>query len=338
VSSEYEDQLGKIAKQMKKGVKPPHVSTRTFIHWFNVHRRTYWNVQLIRQALYKHQLETTPDFESAYVDSQITFTQISGSASDVGDREEITDAYKDPTYRIGKLASANRTPLSIKPDDTIIKAVTLMMKHNFSQLPVMTTDREVKGIISWESLGRRLVLRNNCEFVRECMVQAKVISSDESIFTAVDDIIANQYVLIYNTQKIICGIVTTSDLSQQFRQLGEPYLLLREIENYIRRMIQDKFTLQELKAACKATDTEKEIGSPADLTLGDHIYLIADPRNWKKLNLLIDRLEFTDNLDEIRRIRNDVMHFDTDGIENEDLLSLREFAHLMQQLASVGAI
>lgn len=53
-------------------------------------------------------------------------------------------AYADPTYRIGKLASATRRPLSVSPDAKLDEVVTHMLTNDFSQLPVMTSRREVK--------------------------------------------------------------------------------------------------------------------------------------------------------------------------------------------------
>jgi len=42
--------------------------------------------------------------------------------------------------------------------------------------------------------------------------------------------VTHEYVLIRAADRRICGIVTTSDLGLQFLQLGEPFLLLGEIE------------------------------------------------------------------------------------------------------------
>lgn len=335
---EYKEKLGEISKQIKEGIKPQSVTARTFIGWFGAQRRTYWNVKFIRNCLKEYQLATAPDFEYAYIDSHISFVVAPKKKSGLVQEEVVPDVYRDPTYRIGKLASANRQPVSVKPDDLIAKAVTLMIAHDYSQLPVMTSEREVKGIVSWSSLGGQLALGKECKYVRDCLVPHKEISSDTYIFAAVDDIIANQYVLIRNSENVIYGIVTTSDLSLQFRQLGEPFLLLGEIENYIRRMIQDKYTRDELKAACDPSEKEREIQSVSDLTLGEYLRLIENPDNWKKLDVSIDRELFIRKLDEIRRIRNDVMHFDPDGIADEDIARLRDFVRLMQSLARAGAI
>src|SRR5262245_47875706 len=62
-------------------------------------------------------------------------------------------AFADPTFRVSKLAAANRAPVSLQPDSTITEAVTLMMANDFSQLPVFSGDRNVKGAVSWRSIG-----------------------------------------------------------------------------------------------------------------------------------------------------------------------------------------
>jgi predicted transcriptional regulator len=336
---EYENKLNEISKQLKEGVRPQSVTARTFIGWFGAQRRTSWNVYFIRELLNKFQLKTEPDFVYAYIDSPISFVHVPKKKAGQIEEEAIPDVYRDPTYRIGKLTSANRKPLSVNPDDTLAKAILLMIEHDYSQLPSMTSDREVKGIISWSSLGQQLALGSkDCKYVRDCTVPHKEISSDTYIFAAVDDIVANQYVLIRNSEELICGIVTTSDLSQEFRRLGEPFLLLGEIENYIRRMIKDKYTIDDLKEACDLSDATRDIKSPADLTLGEYLRLVENPDRWMKLGVTIDRETFVNKLEEIRRIRNDVMHFDPDGIAEEDIGKLRDFVHLMQSLANVGAI
>jgi hypothetical protein len=335
---EYKEKLVEISKQIKEGIKPQSVTARTFIRWFGAERRSYWNVRFIRTHLKEYKLATIPDFEYAYIDSYISFIIAPKKKSGLVQEEVVPDVYRDPTYRIGKLASANKQPVSVKPDDLIAKAVTSMIAHDYSQIPVMTSEREVKGIVSWTSLGSQLALGKECKYVRDCMVPQKEISSDTYIFAAVDDIIANQYVLIRNSENVISGIVTTSDLSLQFRQLGEPFLLLGEIENYIRLMIQDKYTKDELKAACDPSENEREIQSVSDLTLGEYLRLLENPDNWEKLDVSIDRELFVKKLDEVRRIRNDVMHFDPDGIADEDITRLRDFVRLMQGLAQAGAI
>jgi len=337
--SEYEQKLANISAQIDKGETPQEISVRDLLGWFGAQRRGYYIAGDIKRALEKHDLVTRPDFEFAYIGAGISFCRTPKEEEKVEKlAENVGGRVGDPTYRIGKLASANRAPTSVTPDATLSEAITLMLSNDYSQLPVMTSDRDVKGIISWSSIGSRLALSKPCEHVRDCMEQHAEISSETSLFAAINDIISNLYVLIRGADNTITGIVTTSDLSVQFQQLGEPFLLLGEIENYIRRMIQDKFTLEELVEARDPEDAERKVHTVADLTFGEYVRLLENPDRWSNLVLSIDRSLFIKQLDKIRMIRNDVMHFDPDGIADSDLETLRDFVRFLQGLANIGVI
>jgi CBS domain-containing protein len=148
---------------------------------------------------------------------------------------------KDPIYRIGNLDSAINVPISVKSNDRLAIAITIMLANDFSQLPIMTNERDVKGVITWASIGGRLAFSPNTEIqnceVRECMDEPCVIAGNTSLFDAIGPIVRNQYALITDSTKRITGIVTSSDLSEKFRELAEPFLLIEEIEKHIRSLI-----------------------------------------------------------------------------------------------------
>lgn len=146
----------------------------------------------------------------------------------------------------------------------------------------------------------------------------------------------NQYVLIQDSSRRTSGIVTTSDLSLQFRERAEPFLLLGEIENHIRRIIErGKFTETELQECRDPSDVTRTVNGAHDLAFGEYIRLLENSKRWSQLNLEIGRKIFIDALDNVRQRRNEVMHFDPDGISDEDLDSLRKFTGFLQRLQSV---
>ena len=53
---------------------------------------------------------------------------------------------------------------------------------------------------------------------------------------------------------------------------------------------------------------------------------------WNRLNLKLDRKEFVKQLDWVREKRNDVMHFDPDGVEPEDLKKLENIVGFFREL------
>lgn len=243
----------------------------------------------------------------------------------------------DPTYRVSGLAAANKPPLSVKPDAPLSEAITLMLANRYSQLPVMTTEREVKGVVSWPSVGTRLALGKGGDHVRDMMDPHQEIHADAPLIQAIPIIAEHQYVLVRNAaDHRISGIVTATDLSLQFHQLTEPFLVLGDIENHLRRIIATKFSPEELTACRNPVEGARPVNRAEDLTFAEYLTLLGNSDRWARLNLAVDRHAFCAQLARIREIRNAVMHFDPDGIANTDLERLRDFASFLERLHGLG--
>ncbi|MGE5608621.1 MAG: CBS domain-containing protein [Bacillota bacterium] len=351
-------QFHEIAEKVKTGSKP-EATVRTLLSWFGAYRRSWRNVKTIREALDQVRLVTYPDFEGQYIDSSVMFLGVDGNAQlqtpDGNGKNEgtaplpaaITVAspqseseggdvkLADLAHRINRLASANSPPMAVPPDASVEQAVTLMFQNDYSQLPVMIRDREVKGLFSWKSLGARLALGKTCKLVRECMDRHQEIPYDASMFDAVRIIVEHDCVLVRDANKAICGIVTASDISIQFQQLTEPFLLLGDIESRIRYLIDAKFSAIDLQTVKDPTDADRKIEDASDLTFGEYVRLLQNENMWAKLQARIDRKTFTDELDRVRQIRNDVMHFDPDPIEPADMKRLKQFATFLERLQAL---
>jgi hypothetical protein len=164
------------------------------------------------------------------------------------------------------------------------------------------------------------------------------VSSEASLFAAIPIIVEHGYALVRaGSDKRLVGIITTSDLSLQFQQLSEPFLLLGEIENHLRKIIGPKFGPEELAALKDPSDTGRLIKSVSDLAFGEYKRLLEEPSKWQTLRLNLDRAVFVELLDKVRKTRNEVMHFDPDGIEDESLKDLRDFARMLRTLQTIGA-
>lgn len=368
---ERKRRLETISQDLAAGKDVESLTVREFIGWFNAERRGYKVTYRIRRTLKEFHLVTMPDFEGVHIDSRIRFLVAvqdgvtppivksvdefagDGQAVAAAGRDDdvmaeqpeplvditalVAGAAAEPAFRVSRLLAASTKPTSVPPDCTLREAVTLMLRHDFSQLPVMTTDRDVKGVVSWESIAPKLALSDSkCEFVRDCMVGHQEVQESDSLFRVIAAIVEHSYVLVRASDRTISGIVTTTDLSLQFQQLSEPFLLLGEIENHIRTLIDGKFTALELGTVKDPADPEREIESVADLTFGEYIKLLETPAHWEKTGLRVDRKVFVKELDKVRLIRNDVMHFDPDGISGDDhtsLLNFVQFLHDIRRLA-----
>lgn len=292
----------------------------------------------MRSALREVGLTTEPDFETAYIDGVVQLKPLSQgrdaeTESDSETEEEtVSGDPADPVARIRMLAAANRTPLAIARDKPVSEAVTLMLLNDYSQLPVMSSERDLHGIISWRSIGRVTALNRRCEFVRDCMDRAVEVPADTPLLSAIPLIVAHEVVLVRETDRRISGLVTTSDVSLQFQELAEPFLLVGEIENHLRRLIDGRFSPEELAEIRDPADDDREVEGVEDLTFGEYGRLVEDPANWERLGIQLARQPVVRRLNKVREIRNDVMHFTPDGISPEDLEFLRDTVFFFQRL------
>jgi CBS domain-containing protein len=327
------------ATAKEKGAVP--FTPRELVEWHGYSRRGSWIVAMIRKNLKTLGVRTEPDFETVWVDVPIKLMPISDEKPEAVSKERGApsqaaapnpDAVEvAPSHRNSRLKAANVKPVSVKPTDKLETAVTLMMSHDFSQLPVMTNDRDVKGLVSWRSIGNRLALGKKCEMVKDCMDQPNEVHDTASMFDVIRLLAQHECVLVRDSTNLIRGIVTAADISEQFRLLSEPFLLLGDIENDLRRLIERSFSVEELRKARDPADEARKVESAADLTFGEYERLLENPENWVKLKMHLDRVVFMNKVREVRLVRNDVMHFDPDGVDASDLGRLREFSGFLDR-------
>lgn len=260
---------------------------------------------------------------------------LTSTAPDSPTRSEIVDGIsaEDPTFRIGSLPAANKQLVVVSNNAPLNKAITLMIQHDFSQLPVMQGERDVKGVITWKSIGLKLAMGHKCTTVGDCREEVRIIDSNRTLFEAIPIIVEFGYTLVRNQQdRRITGIITASDLSLQFQVLSEPFLLLREIELHIRRILGKKVTDSDFRILESAPSSTRKLTHIEELTLGQYIRLFQNPDVWEKLALSIDSTEFVQLLDQVREIRNEVMHFDRDPMTKDQLDTLKRTTRFMQHL------
>jgi predicted transcriptional regulator len=314
---------------------------RQLVSWYGSSRRGSWIVAGIRRDLKKLGIRTEPDFEAVWVDVGISIVPVIAEKTETSvkkppvevvppPKQDVREA--SPSHRISRLKAANTRPKSVKQTDKVETAVTVMMQNDFSQLPVMNSERDVKGIVSWRSIGNRLALNKKCVTVKDCMEAHHEVRHTASMFEVIRLLTTQDCVLVRDATNLVAGIVTAADISEQFQVLSEPFILLGDIENDLRRLIERSFTIDEIRKAKDAADETRKVESSADLTFGEYVRLLENPESWSKLNLLLDGVMFVKDLQEVRKIRNNVMHFDPDGIDEHDQQRLRQFASFMERL------
>lgn len=205
----------------------------------------------------------------------------------------------------------------------------------------MTGPREVRGIISWASIGARLSCGVSGEYVRELMEKnVEVIADNESIFAVIPIILEKEYCLIRSSaDNIISGIATASDLGEQFQKMSEAFLRVAKIEKHLRQIIASRFSIDELKEYVASSDggrVGKDVTGVRDLTFGHYERIFQNEQSWNRFNWKIDRNVFCTQLGHIRSIRNSIVHDDPEGLNESEKKIVTQFSTLLHRLHVLG--
>jgi len=323
-----DDELINIAREIIKTGKSHKLTPKKLLEHFGTTRRKTHVVWWIDKGLDDLGIRSDPDFKFEYLYGEIELKKA------VKKKESAIIENDAFIQRLKLLKSANKTPIFVTKNDTISKAMTLMVTNDYSQLPVMNSEsaKSVDGVISWHSIGWSTATGKKVEKVGDCMNKDFTILKYETpILDAVKIIKEKEFVLIQRNDKTISGLVTITDIADEFFTLAEPFLYIGQIETSIRVLLEGKFTIEELSEVKFGEDT-REIHSVSDLTFNEYIQLLRKGDNWKKIGLPLDMKEFTKKLEEIRNIRNDVMHFSSDELDESQEQNLKQTAQFLKEI------
>lgn len=323
---EWLDQIeARLSAERTSGTSPHGEPTtgRDLLSRFGYARRGRWVVAEIREALEARHLRTFPDFEFEWVDNPLTV--ILDDGADGAEPRSPTD----PTVRVGMLPAAHNTPVSVKRDDSLAKATTIMRMRDYSQLPIMHSEFDVKGVVSWKSIGEVHAQGAKPVNVRDCMVDAEEIGTRMPLADAAEVIYKHDYVLVRGEDNKITGILTAVDLTREFKERTYPFLLIGEIEHHLRNLILGKFTPAEF---VEVAGGDERASGPDKLTLGGYCRLLSSKERWIKLGIEVDRSVFIEHLERVRQIRNDTMHFSPEPRDESDTSELECMARFCRTL------
>lgn len=299
-----------------------NITGRELFNSFGYERRSSRNCAIVDDFLDKHNVMVVPHYNDVWIDAPIKLMHKPTAKTKIS---------QDSIKRVRTLEVANRTPVYINNSATLTEAITLMIMNDYSQLPV--THNGVKGLcgyISWKSIGIAINNGVNTNMVKDYKCdECYTISLNTPLLEAIKIIHQHEFVVV-EEHNSICAIITTADISCQYLTITEPFVLLEEIENQIRYLLNDKFLVDDIKKVCQ--EHARDVRDIDDLTFGEYIALMQKDELWKKIEVHIDKKLFLKWLDEVREIRNDVMHFSPDGISKEQRNHLIKMAELLKTI------
>ena len=356
-TSELEEIAGKLADNRRVRA----MSVRTFLGLFGQERRGFKVVSRIRKELKKHKLATQPDFENENIDNLIRVVLAQAEPAPAPKIRRITrtappSAVTPPeppvspveelpvteprdsvvTIRQG-IPSAGKAPATVRPDETTKMALTRLLDEKLELLVVQSGDRaRVEGIFSYASFTHAHMAGKSTKTVRDCTSsEFTEVNEERPLIDAVREILRDRAVVVRSRQNTLCGLVTARDVAPVFIELAEPFLLLGQIENHLRGLLERaRLKKDEYKPLVIESDVARKARTegPDDLTLGELIVAFESTAIWDKVGLQFDKATFTNRLHGVREIRNKVMHFSPDGLPPEDVAKLKQTRELLEKL------
>lgn len=302
------------------------VTARELINNAGYQKRSWGICDHIVRQLAEQEIELSSDPYKEWIDAPITMSHKAIATTNVP-----ADAVK----RVQSMAAANHKPIFVDRNDSLEHAVTLMLQHDYSQLPVVSGgERTLIGYISWKTIGLsswRGVKGDKVEnFLSD---KITTIKRTETLLEAIEIVAQKEFVIVLKEDKSMSGIITTADVASEFFTItqAEAFLLLEQIELHIRNLInRGGILLEDLQKVC--VEEGRVVKCIDDLTFGEYIRIFENSKHWKKINIRNEQKSFVSFLQEVREVRNDVMHFEPDGIGVEKMDTLRNMARYLSEL------
>lgn len=147
-------------------------------------------------------------------------------------------------YLVLNLIEGRGIPTCIGEDDTVRKALQLMQKHDFSQLPVLGANNLPIGMITYQSIirgAKNFGLGINDLKVSTVIDKATIFSLEDSLFDILNSVMEENAVLIVDQERLI-GIVTSFDSTDYFRKRAEDLMYVEDIEGVVKDFITSYYT------------------------------------------------------------------------------------------------
>jgi len=330
----------KEARESAEAGRPLSPSVQELLAWWGATGRGAVNDQ-IQAELANHSLTTSPEFDKVPLTATVELVKaaeeqtedisLAGSpvtaAPPAGVSEELDS--RETGLTIGTLPSALAGIVSVNPTATFEEVITLMLLHDFSQLPVLAGPHNLRGSVSWKSIARARHADPGAR-LSQAIVDAREVRYDHDLIDVLPTLVEHDFVLVRDQHNAIAGIVTASDVAQAYGELAGHFLLIGEMDRRLRQVIAGAFTLPDVTGLCDPAG--ERITSFGDMTVGDYQRVLENPGRWTQLGWPLDRKVFIARLEEIRRIRNNVMHFNSsDPLPKTDVDKIRHLNKLLRE-------
>jgi len=344
------------ATKLRKGEKV-FATVRELLSQFDWERRSSNAIIQVRRALKKLQLSTTPKFYSVNLDRLVEIIDRSeedensdesredvrqpiitfGMLKVVEDHRELRDKTKSKSGHLGY------PKWMVSPNDNIETAAILLAEENIDFVPVGVDETSVTGVIAWDDIATQDLLKRD-RFAIKCGKICKdpvFVREAESVYDKKYEITKYGYVLVKDDSGRCFSVVRSGDLAGELLRLTENFLLLQEIENLVRMIIEmTEPNAEEIEASVHEDNRGKD-KTLEQLTFSEYKSLILNPavrarllKNYGVSEQLVRQIA-NEHIEHTRIIRNKVLHFHPDENNEQAKMLLSNSRDYLRRIAEL---
>ena len=173
-------------------------------------------------------------------------------------------------FIIQNLIPEAQNPIRITENETGHLALSMMIEHDFSQLPVVDEENIVQGMITSDSLLKALsYFQDSLGSIKvsHAMAKTKVCRIDDELSELLQALGDTSAIPIVDKQNKLKAIVTSYDTAEYFRRRAEDIMLAGDIETTLKDFIEDRHRndIGELDAAALSIAIQSITASGSDL-------------------------------------------------------------------------
>jgi CBS domain-containing protein len=317
--------------------KPAEMAVRDLLARWDAKSDGTTLYQRVDADLANHGLTSSPNYRKVSMDTMVRLITLlvdapaSGQASADGEADDETEL--DVGLTVGNLPSALSGVVCVPPTATFDEAITEMMLNGYSQLAVLSGAHTLRGVVTWQSIAYARHANPNAKFA-DAIIPAHEARYDQELVEVLPDLETWDFVFVRDEKNAVAGIVTTADVVRKYRELSTPFILIGELDQVLRQLVSRTFSLEDVTSLCDA-DGSRSVRSFDDLDIGDYERVLENPDRWAKLGWPLDRSTFVKRLDELRLIRNNVMHFNPVPLPANTIERLRYILKLLRDFGTL---
>jgi hypothetical protein len=229
---------------------------------------------------------------------------------------------------IGNVAPMSRPVISVNIHDEPRVALTKMAMHGDQPVIAFTdkNQRNPAGAVTWQAVVRYQLSHGygEPEQIKDVLEKVERVFEGDELIPHIPLILSQSFLLVEDSERRVTRTITPSDLTKYFVEKTRAFLLVGDIEGILRDILVQR--LHHKWDSVAAIEAEAYGGnrlpsSPDELSFGTYVQSLQRPDMWNDLRWRLDKKEFCQALDEVRIIRNEIMHFSPDSdADNVDRL------------------